>query len=141
MRVIGFVPSPRWSWAGVRRCRHWSHQLSSAQVITPTATTTGGGTLRDFWSSARPTAVLAVRRGPVARTLIAVDAFDRGFAPKRAVDARRSAGLEVPTPQSLEQFFDRCYLPGVAGVAWASDLQLDFFDPGELSFASSAILS
>ncbi len=48
-------------------------------------------------------------------------------------------GSKYPTPQSLQQFFDQveaeiATVPGVAGVAWASELPLDFFDSGGLSF-------
>jgi putative ABC transport system permease protein len=48
-------------------------------------------------------------------------------------------GSKYPTPESLQQFLDQveaevAAVPGVAGVAWASALPLDFFDEGGSSF-------
>jgi len=145
MRVIGFCAvaalvvglvfgvMPAWKATG----------FSSAQVITSDSrTTTGGGTLRGLLVIGEvATAVLLLfGAGLLLRTLIAVDAFDRGFRAESVLSMLVDPlGSKYPTPQSLEQFFDQVEaeivaVPGVAGVAWASDLPLDFFDSGELSF-------
>jgi putative ABC transport system permease protein len=117
--------------------------FSSAQVITSDSrTTTGGGTLRGLLVIGEvATAVLLLfGAGLLLRTLVAVDAFDRGFRAESVLSMLVDPlGSKYPTPQSLEQFFDQveteiAAVPGVAGVAWASDLPLDFFDSGDLSF-------
>jgi len=145
MRVIGFCAvaalvvglvfgvMPAWK----------ATDFSSAQVITSDSrTTTGGGTLRGLLVIGEvATAVLLLfGAGLLLRTLIAVDAFDRGFRADSVLSMLVDPlGSKYPTPQSLQQFFDQveaeiAAVPGVAGVAWASDLPLDFFDSGELSF-------
>jgi putative ABC transport system permease protein len=48
-------------------------------------------------------------------------------------------GSKYPTDESLQQFYDQveteiAAVPGVAAVAWASALPLDFFDAGGFSF-------
>ena len=117
--------------------------FSSAQVITADSrTTTGGGTLRDLLVIGEvATAVLLLfGAGLLLRTLVAVDAFDRGFRAESVLSMLVDPlGSKYPTPQSLQQFFDQveaeiAAVPGVAGVAWASELPLDFFDSGGLSF-------
>ena len=117
--------------------------FSSAQVVTADSrTTTGGGTLRDLLVIGEvATAVLLLfGAGLLLRTLVAVDAFDRGFRAESVLSMLVDPlGSKYPTPQSLQQFFDQveaeiATVPGVASVAWASDLPLDFFDSGELSF-------
>jgi len=117
--------------------------FSSAQVISSDSrSTTGGGTLRGLLVIGEvATAVLLLfGAGLLLRTLVAVDAFDRGFRAESVLSMLVDPlGSKYPTPQSLEQFFDQveaeiAAVPGVASVAWASDLPLDFFESGGLSF-------
>jgi putative ABC transport system permease protein len=117
--------------------------FSSAQVITSDSrTTTGGGTLRGLLVIGEvATAVLLLfGAGLLLRTLVAVDAFDRGFRAESVLSMLVDPlGSKYPNVQSLQQFFDEveaeiAAVPGVAGVAWASELPLDFFDSGGLSF-------
>ena len=117
--------------------------FSSAQVIaSDSRTTTGGGTLRGLLVIGEvATAVfLLFGAGLLLRTLVAVDAFDRGFRAESVLSMLVDPlGSKYPTPQSLQQFFDQveaeiAAVPGVAGVAWASELPLDFFESGGLSF-------
>jgi len=117
--------------------------FSSAQVITSDSrTTTGGGTLRGLLVIGElATAVLLLfGAGLLLRTLAAVDAFDRGFRAESVLSMLVDPlGSKYPNVPSLQQFFDEveaeiAAVPGVAGVAWASELPLDFFDSGGLSF-------
>jgi putative ABC transport system permease protein len=117
--------------------------FSSAQVIaSDSRTTTSGGTLRGLLVIGEvATAVfLLFGAGLLLRTLVAVDAFDRGFRAESVLSMLVDPlGSKYPTPQSLQQFFDQveaeiAAVPGVAGVAWASELPLDFFESGGLSF-------
>ena len=117
--------------------------FSLAQVISSDSrTTTGGGTLRGFLVIGEvATAVLLLfGAGLLLRTLVAVDAFDRGFRAESVLSMLVDPlGSKYPTPQSLQQFFDEveneiAAVPGVAGVAWASELPLDFSDSGGWSF-------
>jgi putative ABC transport system permease protein len=117
--------------------------FSSAQVITSDSrTTTGSGTLRGLLVIGEvATAVLLLFGASLLlRTLIAVDAFDRGFRAESVLSMLVDPlGSKYPTPQTLQQFFDQVEteiagLPGVAGVAWAGELPLDFFDSGGVSF-------
>jgi putative ABC transport system permease protein len=145
MRVIGFCAvaalvvglvfgvMPAWK----------ATDFSSAQVITSDSrTTTGGGTLRGLLVIGEvATAVLLLfGAGLLLRTLVAVDAFDRGFRAESVLSMLVDPlGSKYPNVQSLQQFFDEveaeiAAVPGVAGVAWASELPLDFFDSGGLSF-------
>jgi putative ABC transport system permease protein len=118
-------------------------EFSSAEVISSgSRTTTGGGSLRGLLVIGEvATAVLLLfGAGLLLRTLVAVDAFDRGFRAESVLTMLVDPlGSKYPTPQSLQQFFDQVEaeisaVPGVAGVAWASELPLDFFDSGGLSF-------
>jgi putative ABC transport system permease protein len=117
--------------------------FSSAQVISSDSrTTTGGGALRGLLVIAEvATAVLLLfGAGLLLRTLVAVDAFDRGFRAESVLSMLVDPlGSKYPTAQSLQQFFDEveaeiAAVPGVAGVAWASELPLDFSDSGGWSF-------
>jgi putative ABC transport system permease protein len=78
--------------------------------------------------------------GLLLRTLMAVDGFDRGYRAESVLSMLVDPlGSKYPTDESLQQFLDRVEeevlaVPGVAAVAWASALPLDFFDDGGLSF-------
>jgi putative ABC transport system permease protein len=78
--------------------------------------------------------------GLLLRTLTAVEAFDRGYRAERVLSMLVDPlGSKYPTAQSLQQFYDRVEaeirtVPGVADMAWASSLPLDFFDDGGLSY-------
>ena len=117
--------------------------FSSAEVIgSGSRTTAGGGRLRGLLVIGEvATAVLLLfGAGLLLRTLIAVEAFDRGYRAESILSMLVDPlGSKYPTPASLQQFFDSveaevAAVPGVAGVAWASALPLDFFDEGGLSF-------
>jgi putative ABC transport system permease protein len=118
--------------------------FSSAEVISSDSRTTtgGGGTLRGLLVIGEvATAVLLLfGAGLLLRTLVAVDAFDRGFRADSVLSMLVDPlGSKYPNAASLAQFYDQveaeiAAVPGVAGVAWASDLPLDFFDSGGVSF-------
>ena len=119
-------------------------QFSSAEVMASNSrsVTVGGGRLRGLLVMAEvATAVLLLFGGGLLlRTLMAVDAFDRGYRASSVLSMLVDPlGSKYPTPQLLEQFFNQvegevASVPGVAAVAWASALPLDFFDDGGLSF-------
>ncbi|HET7216737.1 MAG TPA: ABC transporter permease [Vicinamibacterales bacterium] len=78
--------------------------------------------------------------GLLLRTLMAVDAFDRGYGADSVLSMLVDPlGSKYPTDESLQQFFDEVEaeisaVPGVAAVAWASALPLDFFESDGFSF-------
>ena len=104
--------------------------------------TGGGGRLRALLVVGEvATAVLLLfGAGLLMRTLIAVEGYDRGYRAESVLSMLVDPlGARYPTPESLQQFFDQveteiAAAPGVAGVAWASQLPLDFFDEGGVSF-------
>ncbi len=117
--------------------------FSSAEVIgSGTRTVGGGGRLRGLLVTGEvATAVLLLfGAGLLLRTLIAVEAFDRGYRAESVLSMLVDPlGSKYPTAESLQQFYDQveteiAAVPGVAGVAWASALPLDFFDDGGYSF-------
>jgi putative ABC transport system permease protein len=118
--------------------------FSSAEVLgSDTRTMTGGGgKLRGLLVIGEvATAVLLLfGAGLLLRTLIAVEGFDRGYRAESVLSMLVDPlGSKYPTPDSLQQFFDQveaevATVPGVASVAWADSLPLDFFDAGGLSF-------
>jgi putative ABC transport system permease protein len=118
--------------------------FSSADVIaTDSRTMTGGGgRLRGLLVIGEvATAVLLLfGAGLLLRTLIAVEGYDRGYRAESVLTMLVDPlGSSYPTPEALQQFYDQveaeiAAVPGVAGVAWASTLPLDFFDEGGLSF-------
>jgi putative ABC transport system permease protein len=118
--------------------------FSSAEVLgSDTRTMTGGGgKLRGLLVIGEiATAVLLLfGAGLLLRTLIAVEGFDRGYRAESVLSMLVDPlGSKYPTPDSLQQFFNQvesevATVPGVASVAWASSLPLDFFDEGGLSF-------
>jgi putative ABC transport system permease protein len=101
-----------------------------------------GGRLRGLLVTGEvATAVLLLfGAGLLLRTLIAVEAFDRGYRAESVLSMLVDPlGSKYPTAASLQQFYDQvetevAAVPGVASVAWASALPLDFFDEGGLSF-------
>jgi putative ABC transport system permease protein len=102
----------------------------------------GGGRLRALLVIGEvATAVLLLfGAGLLLRTLIAVEAFDRGYRADSVLSMLVDPlGSKYPTPESLQQFYDQveaeiAAVPGVASVGWADSLPLDFFDGGGLSF-------
>ena len=146
MRVVGFCAGaallvgllfgvmPAWK----------ATDFSSAEVIgSDSRTTTGGGGRLRGWlvTGEVATAVLLLfGAGLLLRTLVAVEAFDRGYRAESVLSMLVDPlGSKYPTPQSLEQFYDQveaevAAVPGVKGVAWASALPLDYFDSGGVSF-------
>jgi putative ABC transport system permease protein len=117
--------------------------FSSAEVLgSDTRTMTGGGKLRGLLVIGEvATAVLLLfGAGLLLRTLLAVEAFDRGYRAESVLSMLVDPlGSKYPTPESLQQFFDQveaeiAAVPGVASVAWAGSLPLDFFDSGGFSF-------
>jgi putative ABC transport system permease protein len=118
--------------------------FSSAEVIgSESRSVTGrGGRFRELLVIGEvATAVLLLfGAGLLLRTLVAVEAFDRGFRADSVLSMLVDPlGSKYPTDESLQQFYDQVEteitgVPGVAGVAWASALPLDFFDSGGFSF-------
>jgi putative ABC transport system permease protein len=118
--------------------------FSSAEVIaSDSRTVTGrGGRLRGLLVIGEvATAVLLLfGAGLLLRTLMAVDAFDRGYRAESVLSMLLDPlGSKYPTPESLQQFYDQveaeiAAVPGVAGVAYSSVLPLDFFDEAGLSY-------
>jgi putative ABC transport system permease protein len=117
--------------------------FSSAEVIgSGSRTTAGGSGLRGLLVIGEvATAVLLLfGAGLLLRTLILVEAFDRGYRAASVLSMLVDPlGSKYPTPESLQQFYDQveaeiAAVPGVTGVAWASSLPLDFFDSGGFSF-------
>jgi putative ABC transport system permease protein len=117
--------------------------FSSADVIgSGSRTVTGGGRLRGLLVIGEVAAavLLLFGAGLLLRTLVAVEAFDRGYRAESVLSMLVDPlGSKYPTAASLQQFYDQveaeiAALPGVAGVAWASALPLDFFDSGGFSF-------
>ncbi len=118
--------------------------FSSAEAFAShsRSVTGGGGALRGLLVIGEiATAVLLLfGAGLLLRTLIAVDRFDRGYRAESVLSMLVDPlGSKYPTDASLQQFLDQvegevAAVPGVAGVAWASALPLDFFDEGGLSF-------
>ena len=119
-------------------------EFSSAAVIASDSRTTtgGGGRLRGLLVIGEvATAVLLLcGAGLLLRTLLAVEGFDRGYRAESVLTMLVDPlGSKYPTDDALQQFFDQveaeiAAVPGVAGVAWASALPLDFFESGGFSF-------
>jgi putative ABC transport system permease protein len=118
--------------------------FSSAVVIGSSGrTTTGrGGRLRGLLvvSEVATAVLLLFGAGLLLRTLVAVESFDRGYRAESVLSMLVDPlGSKYPTDELLQQFYDQveaeiAAVPGVAGVAWASALPLDFFDSGGFSF-------
>jgi len=118
--------------------------FSSAEVLgsdSRTMTRTGGRLRGLLVTGEVAMAVLLLfGAGLLLRSLVAVDAFDRGYRAESVLSILVDPlGSKYPTPESLQQFFDQveaevAAVPGVASVGWAEELPLDFFDAGWLSF-------
>jgi putative ABC transport system permease protein len=146
MRVVGFCAAaavfvgllfgvmPAWK----------ATAFSSAEVIASDTRTTigGGGRLRGLLVTAEiaMAVFLLCGAGLLLRTLMAVDAYDRGYRADSVLSILVDPlGSKYPTRESLQQFYDQVEaevtaIPGVAGVAWTSDRPLDFFDTGGFSY-------
>ncbi|HET7697050.1 MAG TPA: ABC transporter permease [Vicinamibacterales bacterium] len=119
-------------------------QFSSAGIMASNSrsVTSGGGRLRALLVTAEvATAVLLLFGGGLLlRTLLAVDAYDRGYRAGSVLSMLIDPlGSKYPTPELLQQFYDQVdaevsAVPNVAAVAWASALPLDFFDDGGLTY-------
>jgi putative ABC transport system permease protein len=120
-----------------------------ATSISPTAagsddrtTTGGGGRLRALLVMGEvATAVLLLFcAGLLLRSLIAVDAFDRGYRAGSVVSMLVDPlGSKYPTAQALQQFLDDVEtevraVPGVADMAWTTARPLDGFDTGRFAY-------
>jgi putative ABC transport system permease protein len=114
--------------------------FSSPEVMGSDSRTTtgGGGRLRGLLVMGEvATAVLLLfGAGLLLRTLVAVEAFDRGYRAESVLSMLVDPlGSKYPTPQALQQFYDQVEaeirsVPGVMDVAWTSSLPLDSFDDG-----------
>jgi putative ABC transport system permease protein len=112
---------------------------TAAVIASDTRTTTGGGGRlgRLLVVGEVATAVFLLSgAGLLLRTLLAVESFDRGYRADSVLSMLVDPlGSKYPTDDALQQFYDEveaevAAVPGVAGVAWASDRPLDFFDTG-----------
>jgi putative ABC transport system permease protein len=118
--------------------------FSTAEVIgSDTRTTTGsGGRLRGLLvvGEVAVAVLLLAGAGLLLRTLLAVESFDRGYRADSILSMLVDPlGSKYPTDEALQQFYEQveaeiAAVPGVAGVGWASDRPLDFFDTGGVSF-------
>ena len=118
--------------------------FSSAEVLGSDSRTMtrAGGRLRGLLVTGEVSmaVLLLFGAGLLLRSLVAVDAFDRGYRAESVLSMLVDPlGSKYPTPESLQQFFDQveaevAAVPGVASVGWAEELPLDFFDAGGLSF-------
>ena len=119
-------------------------QFSSAEVMASDSRSVvgGGGRLRQLLVMFEvATAVLLLfGAGLLLRTLMAVDAYDRGYRAGSVLSMLLDPlGSKYPTPQLLQQFYDEVEAevtaaPGVAAVGYTSALPLDFFDDGGFSY-------
>ena len=119
-------------------------QFSSAEVMASNSrsVTAGGGRLRALLVMAEvATAVLLLFGGGLLlRTLIAVDAYDRGYRAESVLSMLIDPlGSKYPTPELLQQFYDQVEaevsaVPNVAAIAWTSTVPLDFFDDAGLTY-------
>ena len=108
--------------------------FSSPEVMGSDSRTTtgGGGRLRSMLVAGEvATAVLLLfGAGLLLRTLMAVESYDRGFSAESVLTMLVDPlGSTYPTPERLQQFFDRVEsetraLPGVEDVAYTSALPL-----------------
>jgi putative ABC transport system permease protein len=118
--------------------------FSTAAVIGSDSRTTtgGGGRLRALlvMGEVAMAVFLLSGAGLLLRTLLAVESFDRGYRAGSVLSMLVDPlGSRYPTDAALQQFYDEveaeiAAIPEVAGVAWASDRPLDFFDSGGVSF-------
>ena len=119
-------------------------EFSSAAVITSeTRTVAGsGGKMRTLLvvGEVATAILLLVGAGLLLRTLLAVEAVDRGYRAERVLTMMVDPlGARYPTSASLMQFFESIEreimaLPGVRRVAWTTGLPLGPSDQGDRSF-------
>ena len=110
--------------------------FSSAEAFATNSrsVTGGGGRLRALLVVGEvATAVLLLfGAGLLLRTLVAVDGFDRGYRAESVLSMLVDPlGSKYPTDELLQQFLDQVEaevtaVPGVASVAWARSVPLDF---------------
>ncbi len=118
--------------------------FSTAEVIgSDTRTTTGtSGRLRALLvvGEVAMAVFLLAGAGLLLRSFLAVNAFDRGYRADSVLSMLVDPlGSKYPTDQALLQFYEQvetelAAVPGVAGMAWASDRPLDFFETGGVTF-------
>ena len=118
--------------------------FSPAEVIgSDTRTTAGaGGRLRGLLvvGEVAMAVFLLSGAGLLLRTLVAVEAFDRGYRADSVLSMLVDPlGSKYPTDDALQQFYDQVEaevgaVPGVGGVAWASDRPLTVFENDGVSF-------
>jgi putative ABC transport system permease protein len=117
--------------------------LSPAAVGIDSRTTTGGGgKVRTLivMGEVATAVILLFGASLLLRTLMAVDAFDRGFRAKSVLSMLVDPlGSKYPTPESLQQFYDQVEaeirtVPGVRDVAWTSGLPLAGVDTGTFAY-------
>ncbi len=115
----------------------------TAVLATDSRSVAGGnGRVRQLLVGAEvATAVMLLAgAGLLLRTLIAVETFDRGYRATQVLTMYVDPlGSRYPTPQSLLQFYDAvrretAAIPGVATVAWASQLPLTAEDARDVTF-------
>ena len=102
----------------------------------------GGGRLRRVLVGAEvaTAVVLLAGAGLLLRTLVAVETFDRGYRATEVLTMLVDPlGSRYPTRESLLQFYDAvrretAAIPGVAAVAWTSELPLTAGDARDMSF-------
>jgi putative ABC transport system permease protein len=124
--VVGglFGIAPAWQATSV--------SSSEAMGSDSRTTTGGGGRLRSLLVVGEvATAVLLLfGAGLLLRTLLAVEAFDRGFKAQSVLTMLVDPlGSTYPTPETLQQFLDQVEaatraLPGVQDFAWSSAVPL-----------------
>ncbi len=102
----------------------------------------GGGRLRSLLVGAEvaTAVVLLAGAGLLLRTLVAVETFDRGYRATEVLTMYVDPLSDrYPTRESLIQFYDEvrrevAAVPGVAQVAWTSQLPLTAEDARDVSF-------
>ena len=121
-------------------------RVSSSEAMgADSRTTTGGGGRIRAWlvSGEVATAVLLLfGAGLLLRTLVAVEAFDRGYRAESVLSMLVDPlGSQYPTPESLQQFFNQVEdevraVPGVRDAAWttAAPLGESLYGDATLSF-------
>ena len=105
---------------------------SPAVVTSDSRTVVGGGRLRSLLVAGEvATAVLLLfGAGLLLRTLVAVEAYDRGYRAQSVLSMLVDPlGSSYPTPEALQQFLDQVEaevrtVPGVRDVAWTSALPM-----------------
>jgi putative ABC transport system permease protein len=134
--VVGLLFGIAPAWQATRL------DTTTVLAVDSRAVAGGGGRLRRVLVGAEvaTAVVLLAGAGLLLRTLVAVETFDRGYRATEVLTMLVDPlGSRYPTRESLLQFFDAvrretAAIPGVAAVAWASDLPLTAGDARGLSF-------